>query len=272
MFLIDFDLKKFRPILEYADVVWDSQNQNLIAKLESIQLDAARIVTGGTKLTSINNLYVETRWEKLSERRRNHRLTHYHKILNNKTPEYLRDLLPDSVGSRHDHNTRQRNNISQVNTRTRLYSEYFIPATTKLWDTLNLNIRKCESLSLFKKQISTQNSKIPAYYYIGHRFGQILHARLRMDSSSLNSHLFLRNLVDSPNCRCGDVETNSHFLLSCPLYTNLRQELLDSVSVLPVQVNTKTLLFGSTVLSDEQNSLLFSLVQKYIIKSKRFNP
>ena len=93
-----------------------------------------------------------------------------------------------------------------------------------------------------------------------------------MDSSSLNSHLFVRNLVDSPNCRCGDVETNTHFLLSCPIYINLRHELLDSISVLPVQVNTKTLLFGSTVLSDEQNSILFSLVQKYIIKSKRFNP
>ena len=50
MFLIDFDFKKFRPIFEYADVVWDSQNQNLIAKLGGIRLGAARIVTGGTRL------------------------------------------------------------------------------------------------------------------------------------------------------------------------------------------------------------------------------
>ena len=40
------------PILEYADVIWDSQN--LINKLENVQLDAARIVTGGTKLTGLN--------------------------------------------------------------------------------------------------------------------------------------------------------------------------------------------------------------------------
>jgi hypothetical protein len=29
-----------RPILEYADVIWDSQNQSLINKLENVQLDA----------------------------------------------------------------------------------------------------------------------------------------------------------------------------------------------------------------------------------------
>lgn len=50
-----------RPILEYADVIWDTDNQTIIEKLEKVQLDAARIVfTGGTKLTSIAKLYEET--------------------------------------------------------------------------------------------------------------------------------------------------------------------------------------------------------------------
>ena len=35
------------PLIEYADDIWDNQKQNLINKLENIQLDAARIVTGG---------------------------------------------------------------------------------------------------------------------------------------------------------------------------------------------------------------------------------
>jgi hypothetical protein len=53
-----------RPILEYADVIWDSQNQSLINKLENVQLDAVRIVTGGNKLTRLNRLYEETiKWE-----------------------------------------------------------------------------------------------------------------------------------------------------------------------------------------------------------------
>ena len=39
-----------RRLMEYADVIWDNQKQNLINKLENIQLDAARIVTGGDQV------------------------------------------------------------------------------------------------------------------------------------------------------------------------------------------------------------------------------
>ena len=49
-----------RPILEYGDVVWDTQTHYLINKIENVQSEAARIVTGGTKLTSIQKLYEET--------------------------------------------------------------------------------------------------------------------------------------------------------------------------------------------------------------------
>jgi hypothetical protein len=68
-----------RPILEYADVIWDSQNQSLINKLENVQLDDARIVAKGTKLTGFNRLYEETKWEKLSDRRQNHILIYFTK-------------------------------------------------------------------------------------------------------------------------------------------------------------------------------------------------
>jgi hypothetical protein len=61
-----------RPILEYADVVWDNKTLFLIKKLENVQIDAARIVTGGTRLVSINSLYKETGWETLQARRENH--------------------------------------------------------------------------------------------------------------------------------------------------------------------------------------------------------
>ena len=44
--------------MEYADVIWDSQNQSLINKLENVQLDAARIVTGGTNLTETTSDYI----------------------------------------------------------------------------------------------------------------------------------------------------------------------------------------------------------------------
>jgi hypothetical protein len=61
-----------RPILEYADVVWDNKTLFLRNKLENVQIEAARVVTGGTRLVSINSLYKETGWETLQARRENH--------------------------------------------------------------------------------------------------------------------------------------------------------------------------------------------------------
>ena len=153
MTLERFSLEKIymsfiRPILKYADVIWDSQNQSLINKLENVQLDAVRIVTGGTKLTGLNRLYEETKWEKLSNRRQNHKLILFHKLKNNRTPQYLLDLIPNSIGSRHNHTTRQVNNMLEINTRTNQYADYryFLPSTIKLWNNLPLTLRKTESL------------------------------------------------------------------------------------------------------------------------------
>ena len=42
------------PIMEYADVVWDNCTKYEADELEKIQLEAARIVTGTTKLISID--------------------------------------------------------------------------------------------------------------------------------------------------------------------------------------------------------------------------
>ena len=56
------------PILEYADVVWNNCTQYESNELEKIQNEAARIVTGATKLVSINSLLTETGWETLAFR------------------------------------------------------------------------------------------------------------------------------------------------------------------------------------------------------------
>jgi hypothetical protein len=46
--------------VEYGDIVWDNIPDYLKQSLESLQLEAARIVTGATKLTSKQLLYDET--------------------------------------------------------------------------------------------------------------------------------------------------------------------------------------------------------------------
>jgi hypothetical protein len=242
--------------MEYADVIWDNPKQNLINKLETIQLDAARIVTGGTRLTSHDSLYEETKWEKLKDRRNNHKLVLFHKMNYNKTPKYLAELIPKTVGTRH--NTRQINNIN-INCRTNLYSEYFLPSTVKAWHDLPLPTRNLESLNSFKSLIKTQNTKVPAHYYVGCRLSQILHARLRMNCSALNAHIIIRNLVELLNCICGITETVSDFLLDCPRHATLRQQLFFSHLDIPETISLNLLIFGSVILNDEENNAVLKL-------------
>ena len=64
-----------RPLLEYGDVIWDNCTQYEKLELDKIQNEAARIVTGATKLVSINALYNEIQWDTLEKRRRDHKLT-----------------------------------------------------------------------------------------------------------------------------------------------------------------------------------------------------
>ena len=203
------------------------------------------------------------------ERREKHKLILLYKIVNNQAPGYLRNLLPDRVDNRHYHNTRQSANILEISSKTKFYSDYFLPSTIKLWNRFPIDTRNSRSLNIFMERIKTQNSKCPAYYYSGTRLGQILHTRLRMNSNSLNEHLFIRNLVDSPNCACGQVESTFHFLISCKKYTDLHNELMYTINY-PVTIDVKLLLKGSDTLSVDQNIDIFIKVHNFILKSKRF--
>lgn len=66
---------------------------SLVDKIENVQLDTARIITGATKLTPIAKIYEETGWGKLSIRQKLHKLFLLHKILTNKKPGNLQSLI-----------------------------------------------------------------------------------------------------------------------------------------------------------------------------------
>ena len=113
--------------------------------------------------------------------------------------------------------------------------------------------------------------KVPKYYFCGDRFYQVLHTRLRTERSSLNQHLHKRNLVGNPYCICGEVESNTHYLLTCPHYTHMRDEMVTSISqITNLTITTDVLLFGNDEVSDEVNTTIFEAVQKIIKTSKRF--
>jgi hypothetical protein len=123
-----------RPILEYADVVWDNCPNYIKEKLEHINYEAARIITGATKLTSIRILLQECGWETLEQRRNKHKILLFHKMVNKTVPEYLSNLVPSSFGQTHQYSTRNHSNLVHVHSRTAYYNNSFLPSTVRLWN------------------------------------------------------------------------------------------------------------------------------------------
>ena len=98
-----------RPILEYADIIWDNCTQYEKNEPEKIQIEAAMIVTGATRSCSNKTILEEAGWDSLETRRYKHRLITFHKMVHQTAPQYLQNLVPPSV-----HRVSQRNLRSQI--------------------------------------------------------------------------------------------------------------------------------------------------------------
>ena len=60
-----------RPLMEYADIVWDNCTPGSSDLLESVQYNAAKIITGAIKGTSARKLREELAWVKLGNQKKN---------------------------------------------------------------------------------------------------------------------------------------------------------------------------------------------------------
>ncbi|XP_071123775.1 uncharacterized protein [Mytilus edulis] len=154
-----------QPVLEYSSEVWDNCRQLNSERLEKLQLEAARIVTGLTSYASTHSLYLETGWEKLKVRREVKKLTLFYKILKENAPEYLLDLIPPTVAETNNYNLRSSQNIYQTSSRLSLYQESFIPSSIKLWNSLDLSVRFELSLNMFKLKIKQNFETIGGTQY-----------------------------------------------------------------------------------------------------------
>ena len=88
-----------RPILEYSDVVWDNCSKKDSDLIESVQLEAMRLITGLRRGTSHHLLYSETQLETFETRRHNHKLTLMFKIINKYTPTYLYNIIQPFINT-----------------------------------------------------------------------------------------------------------------------------------------------------------------------------
>ena len=93
-----------------------------------------------------------------------------------------------------------------------------------------------------------------------------------MRSSSLNEHMYIKNINDNPNCLCGEIESTYHYLFKCPKYTRQRNSLFQKLfQLLNIRPSEILLLFGSPDLDIDSNIIVFTTVHTYISQSKRFH-
>ena len=214
-----------RPLLEYGYEVWDGCSINDTNRLEQIQLNAARIVTGLPIFASLRLLYFETGWENLGDRRQIRKLTLIYKIVNGDAPSYLINLLPNRVNNITAYNLRNSNDFDIPFSRLCSYENSYFPSTLKLWNELDPQVRTLPTISHFKSNIKTIPDKIPDYTNVGERKYNIMLTRIRHRSSSLKADLYGVNIIPSPACSCGAPTENAdhYFFRMAPIYKSEKQ-------------------------------------------------
>jgi hypothetical protein len=119
-------------------------------RLEKLQLEAARIVTGLTVYSSRESSYQETGWGKLSSRRERKKLCLMYNMYHGHAPSYLCDLLPPLVRYSTNYPVRNRNDYTVPRCRLSLYQSSFIPFVINLWNSLDNDIRNTRTFDTFK--------------------------------------------------------------------------------------------------------------------------
>ena len=161
------------PLFDYADIVWDNCTDTQSKKLESLHLEAIRMIIGGIRGTSHQKLYIESGFCTLKERRKRHKLLMFHKMILGLCPQYISDLLPPLVAHINPYHRRRPLERDVTTCKTELYRNSFITSTTAEWNSLPISVQQSTSLSVFKRSLSLSDSKVPAYYYFGERNAQV---------------------------------------------------------------------------------------------------
>ena len=131
-------------------------------------------------------------------------------------------------------------------------------------------VKLSDSLAEFKRHLHVNDIRVPVFYYSTNRMSEILHCKIRLEISDLNSDLYKRHLTQNRSCTCGSpLENAHHFLLVCPLFYHIRRDTIHKIKNFPA-INTKQLTHGDADRSIQENIEIFEKVQDFIIQSRRF--
>ena len=134
-----------RPILEYAQVVWDPYEVGQIEQLESVQRRAARFTMNNYRRTSsVTTMLTNLEWPLLADRREAARLHMFYKIENNLVATTM-PLTPKN--NPHHENTRA---YVVPTSRTDYHRNSYFYRTARVWNRLPESTVQASTLEAFK--------------------------------------------------------------------------------------------------------------------------
>ena len=142
------------PHFNYCSSVWDGLNVKLSEKLQKLQNRAARVITRSSYDIPTDNVFERLKWNKLSSIRNKHKAILMHKIMNDQTPDYLKELFeirPNPYNLRDSENK-----LSLPKPRTDYLKRSISYSGAHLWNNLPKELRLTKSLNQFKKGIQNK--------------------------------------------------------------------------------------------------------------------
>ena len=141
-----------RPIMSYGSVIWSNCDKELLNRVFKLQKRAARVILYADRLAPSVELFNKLSWIPFYEQCKIDKCSILYKRVNGYLPGYLNDhiLINSNVHSR---STRYAN-VNAICPKYKRETEggkTFTVSSIKLWNKLPIDIRKADSVTLFKK-------------------------------------------------------------------------------------------------------------------------
>ena len=151
-----------RPQLEYASAVWNPHDNKSVNKLEQVQKNAARFVTGNYLWsTSSSGLVSSLGWCTLEQRHLLNMVLLFFKFHNN----LVSSQIPPEFAANQRCNRRYGLTYRQVQTNLLCYSFSFFPRAIRLWNNLPRVAVNATSYDSFRNAVqkAIPNLKVPCH-------------------------------------------------------------------------------------------------------------